>query len=253
MKPVGSRKDHILIVRFSAMGDVVMSIHAVSQLRNTYPELKITVATKPKFAGFYEKIPDVEVLTLDREGSFKSLLRLVRAAGDSGVNSVADIHNSLRGKIIRFCLAFRGARTAAFRKNSNVLDGWAGNAVYGSIGVPKLGGANAAGYLETPALDRISGTQDITVTFKAAPFYEWNKKPGTDPADCIDKNVSLDITVSGAGEITEGGVADLSALEPLVWGTYTVKISGATAQTKVRISADHAKSCRFFLDDIVIK
>ena len=143
--------------------------------------------------------------------------------------------------------------SAAFRKNSNVLDGWAGNAVYGSIGVPKLGGANAAGYLETPALDRISGTQDITVTFKAAPFYEWNKKPGTDPADCIDKNVSLDITVSGAGEITEGGVADLSALEPLVWGTYTVKISGATAQTKVRISADHAKSCRFFLDDILIK
>lgn len=117
MKPVGSRKDHILIVRFSAMGDVVMSIHAVLQLRNTYPELKITVATKPKFAGFYEKIPDVEVLTLDREGSFKSLLRLVRAAGNSGVNLVADIHNSLRGRIIRFCLAFRGARTAAFRKN----------------------------------------------------------------------------------------------------------------------------------------
>ena len=29
MKPVGSRKDHILIVRFSARGDVVMSIHAV--------------------------------------------------------------------------------------------------------------------------------------------------------------------------------------------------------------------------------
>ncbi len=143
--------------------------------------------------------------------------------------------------------------SAAFRKNSGILDGWAGNAVYGSIGVPKLGGASSAGYIETPALDRITGRKDITVTFKAAPFYEWNKTPGTPQADRVDKNVSLKVSVSGAGEITEGSVIDLSTLDPLVWGEYTVKVSGATSQTKVRIEADHAKSCRFFLDDIVIK
>ncbi len=144
--------------------------------------------------------------------------------------------------------------TAAFRKNSNILDGWAGNAVYGSVGVPKFGTASGAGWLETPELSKISGTKDITVTFKAAPFYEWNKKPGTAPEDYVDKNVTLDITVSGGGTVTEGAVADLRTLDPLTWGTYTVKISGATASTKVRISADHGSpSCRFFLDDIVIK
>ena len=70
----------MLIVRFSAMGDVIMSLFAVSALRKAYPDLKITVATKPKFAGFYAGIPDVEVLVLDKEGSLKSLFRLMLTA-----------------------------------------------------------------------------------------------------------------------------------------------------------------------------
>lgn len=112
-----SGQEHLLIVRFSAMGDVLMSLFAVSALRKTYPDLKLTIATKPRFARFYAGIPDVEVLTLDSEGSLKSLLRLAGQAAASGVTAVADIHNSLRSGIVRFCLSFRGVRCAVFRKN----------------------------------------------------------------------------------------------------------------------------------------
>lgn len=108
--------DHILIARFSAMGDVIMSLFAVSALRKTYPDLKITVATKKKFARFYQEIPDIGILTLDAEGSLKSLLEIAGKAVHSGVNLVADIHNSLRGKILRLYLGLHGARTASFRK-----------------------------------------------------------------------------------------------------------------------------------------
>ncbi len=107
----------MLIVRFSAMGDVIMSLFAVSALRKTYPDLRITVATKPKFAKFYREIPDIGILELDANGSLKSLFRIISAAAKSGVDYVADIHNSLRSRIIRYCLFFTGARIALFRKN----------------------------------------------------------------------------------------------------------------------------------------
>ena len=117
MKSSGNIRPHMLIVRFSAMGDVIMSLFAVSALRKAYPDLKITVATKPKFAGFYAGIPDVEVLVLDKEGSLKSLFRLIRLASRSGIGYVADIHNSLRSRIVRYCFRLKGAKIALFRKD----------------------------------------------------------------------------------------------------------------------------------------
>ena len=110
-------RHHILIIRFSAMGDVIMSLFAVSALRETYPDLRITVATKPKFAKFYNEIPDIEILTLDSSGSLKSLFRLISAAAKSRIDCVADIHNSLRSRIIRYCLRFTGAKISLFHKN----------------------------------------------------------------------------------------------------------------------------------------
>ena len=111
-----SRQEHVLIIRFSAMGDVLMSLFAVYALRETYPELKITVATKPRFAGFYSEVPDVDVLTLDAKGSSKSLMRIVALAVKSGVTAVADIHDSLRSRIMRLCLWLCGIRSAGYRK-----------------------------------------------------------------------------------------------------------------------------------------
>lgn len=107
----------MLIVRFSAMGDVIMSIFAISALRKAYPDLRIIIATKRRFAGFYREIQDAEILTLDEKGSLKSLFALVARASREGVDYVADIHNSLRSRIIRYCMIFRGAKVALFRKN----------------------------------------------------------------------------------------------------------------------------------------
>ena len=117
MKHTGQPCRHLLVVRFSAMGDVLMSLFAVSALRDAYPDLGITVATKRRFAAFYKEIPDIEVLALDDKGSLKSLFALIRKAADSGVDAVADIHNSLRSRIIRWCFRLRGVRVAKFRKN----------------------------------------------------------------------------------------------------------------------------------------
>lgn len=110
------KPDHILIVRFSAMGDVAMSLRAVSALRKTYPSLKITVATKKKFEKFYRLVPDVNIITLSPDGSFKSLRALIKEAKSLGINYVADIHNTIRGKIIRCAFRFYGAKVATLDK-----------------------------------------------------------------------------------------------------------------------------------------
>lgn len=93
-----------------------MSLHALRALRNTYPDLKITVATKARFARFYSVIPDVDILQLPPDGSFKSLMALVRAARESGTDCVADIHNTLRGKFIRNVMCLYGAKIAVLDK-----------------------------------------------------------------------------------------------------------------------------------------
>ena len=67
------------------MGDVIMSIFAISALRKAYPDLRIIIATKRRFAGFYREIQDAEILTLDEKGSLKSLFALVARASREGV------------------------------------------------------------------------------------------------------------------------------------------------------------------------
>ena len=40
---------HLLVIRTSAMGDVAMLPHALRALKEAYPEVKVTVATKSLF------------------------------------------------------------------------------------------------------------------------------------------------------------------------------------------------------------
>ena len=57
----------MLVIRFSAIGDVAMSVHAVRALRKTYPDLAITVATRERQAGFFSGIPDIDFIFLPKE------------------------------------------------------------------------------------------------------------------------------------------------------------------------------------------
>ncbi len=104
----------MLVIRFSAIGDVAMSVHAVRALRKTYPDLAITVATRERQAGFFSGIPDIDFIFLPKEKGFKGLRILLKRIKAGRFDYIADIHNTLRGKIIRFVLGFCGVRSAAF-------------------------------------------------------------------------------------------------------------------------------------------
>jgi ADP-heptose:LPS heptosyltransferase len=113
-----AKPTHILVIRLSAMGDVAMAVPVLRVLAQTYPELKITVLSRPFFKPFFEDIPNLDFLEADVYGEHKrfGLLKLANEAKDLGIDAVADLHNVIRSKIITKYLKFKGIDTATIDK-----------------------------------------------------------------------------------------------------------------------------------------
>jgi ADP-heptose:LPS heptosyltransferase len=114
----GTRK-HLLLLRFSAMGDVAMTVPLVSALASQYPDLKITVVTRASFKSFFEGIPNVSVYEANFDKQHKGLMglwRLYKELRELKVYAVADLHNVLRSRVITFLFKRRGKKTATTDK-----------------------------------------------------------------------------------------------------------------------------------------
>ena len=109
---------HILVIRLSAMGDVAMCVPVLDVFAKTYPEVKITVLSRPLFKPFFEGIPNLDFLEADVYGEHKrlGLIKLAKKAKSLGVNGVADLHNVIRSKIISRYLLFKWIKVATIDK-----------------------------------------------------------------------------------------------------------------------------------------
>ena len=79
------------------MGDVAMLAHALRALKEAYPDLRVTVATRPVFRAFFTGL-DLGFMDVDIKGVHHSLRGMWRLAADArrlGVDAVADVHLSL--------------------------------------------------------------------------------------------------------------------------------------------------------------
>lgn len=102
-----ARQKHILVIRFSAMGDVAMTVPVIRALTNQNPQLKITILTKAFFTPIYNSIPGVSVLAADLKGrhkGFKGLYTLSKEIKELRIDGVADLHNVLRTNILKLFL-----------------------------------------------------------------------------------------------------------------------------------------------------
>lgn len=109
---------HILVIRNSAMGDVAMLPHALRALRDAYPDVRVTVLTRPLFKPFFAGL-DVDFLEADYDGRHKGLRglsRLAREARERGIDAVADAHGVLRSRIVGLLLGLRGMPAAHIDK-----------------------------------------------------------------------------------------------------------------------------------------
>jgi len=87
------------------MGDVAMTVPVLRALIEQHPQLKITVITKAFFKPFFEDLKNVKVYTADLKGKHKGVLGLLKLSKELRTlefNAVADLHNVLRSKILKF-------------------------------------------------------------------------------------------------------------------------------------------------------
>lgn len=100
------------------MGDVAMLPHALAAFKAAWPEVKVTVASRPAFRPFFEGL-DVEFLPVDvkhRYHGLKGMLALSHDMRALNIDALADVHHVLRSFVLRAILRLHGIRTARIRK-----------------------------------------------------------------------------------------------------------------------------------------
>lgn len=110
---------HIAVMRLSAMGDVAMTVPVLRAFANQYPEIKITVISRPFFKPFFDGIPNLSFFAFDekqRHKGFFGLLRLFQDLKNLQIDAFADLHNVLRSKVVRTLFALSGKKIASVDK-----------------------------------------------------------------------------------------------------------------------------------------
>lgn len=115
------KTEHILIIRFSAMGDVAMTVPVVYSLAQQYPHVRITVLSKPFARAFFENMaPNVGFMGADLKMEYhgiKGLNTLYRRLHAKKFTAIADLHNVLRSSYLRMRFNLNHYRVAHIDKH----------------------------------------------------------------------------------------------------------------------------------------
>lgn len=113
----------ILVLRFSALGDVAMTIPVIYSFAKEYPQHQITVLSREAMRPLFEESPaNVKFEGVDLKGNYKGWIGIFRLYSYLKVQDfdyIADFHNVLRSKILRFCFLLSGKKTAYINKGKN--------------------------------------------------------------------------------------------------------------------------------------
>ena len=110
----------LLIIRFSALGDIAMTVPVVYDLAVQYPDLDITMLSREMARPLFERLPDnVHFYAADLKGRHKGLIglcRLWRDAHMSDFDYIADFHDVLRTHWLRVEGCLRRKKVAKIDK-----------------------------------------------------------------------------------------------------------------------------------------
>jgi ADP-heptose:LPS heptosyltransferase len=107
---------HILAIRFSALGDIAMTVPVIKNVLAQNPALEITFVSTPFVQPFFEGIDRLHFYGInvkDHKGiaGIYTLCKKIKA--DITFDAIADLHNVLRTKLLRFFLV---------TKNTAIID-----------------------------------------------------------------------------------------------------------------------------------
>jgi len=94
----------ILVIKFSSLGDLILSFPAFGAIRDRFPEAKICLLTLKKYNSFLYDCPYVdEVIYLDEEyKKFKNILNISRRLRRKSFDYIVDLQNNRPSHLIAF-------------------------------------------------------------------------------------------------------------------------------------------------------
>ncbi len=133
MLGIGNKKDvrRLLVMRFSAMGDVAMTVPVLHCLASQHPDVHVTVVTRKRMTPMFGWLPgNVEVMGIDLDDykGITGLTSLYKILREKNFDAVADLHDVLRTKYIRTCFRMAGVRVAIVDKGRKDKKRLIGNA-----------------------------------------------------------------------------------------------------------------------------
>ncbi len=97
---------NILIIRFSAIGDVAMTVPMIDSLARQYPDDHYTVVSQPFLEPLFAYCPqNVQFIGVDLRNEYKGIsgmYRLHKELLPNKFDAVADLHDVIRTKALRF-------------------------------------------------------------------------------------------------------------------------------------------------------
>jgi ADP-heptose:LPS heptosyltransferase len=110
----------ILLLRFSAMGDVLLLVPVLRSLVAAHKDVEVTLATRPRFTPFFADLERVNVFEADLDHTFTGLFglrKLFRALLKwRNFNVVIDMHDHVRTMMLRNLFKLAGRRVIVFKK-----------------------------------------------------------------------------------------------------------------------------------------
>lgn len=110
----------ILVLRFSAMGDVLLLVPVLRSMAATYHDVEVVVATRPRFAAFFSGIERVKVFEADVDTRFTGFFGIRKLffalLVKEDFDLVVDVHDHLRTHILRNLFRLFGKKVIVFNK-----------------------------------------------------------------------------------------------------------------------------------------
>ena len=91
----------ILVIRFSSIGDIVLTTSFLKSIKTKYDNPEIHFLTLEKFSSILEMQPDIDrIIELNSTIGIKGLIELNGYVKSSHYDKVFDLHGSIRSRIV---------------------------------------------------------------------------------------------------------------------------------------------------------
>ena len=99
------KKEHLLVIRFSALGDVAMTVPVVYALAQQYPDVRITVLSRNFVRPLFDDLlPNINFMEADLKREYRGITglnSLYRRLLAKQFTAIADLHSVLRSSYLR--------------------------------------------------------------------------------------------------------------------------------------------------------